>query len=119
MPRVRETGADLVAISPQLPEHSAKIVRRHKLEFDVLSDRRNAVSRQWGLVFTVEGTLRETYQGAFKLDLSRFNGDDSWTLPMPGRFVLGRDGRVLATDFDPDYTRRPEPDATVDFLKSL
>ena len=74
--------------------------------------------RQWGLVFTVEGALRETYK-SFKLDLPHFNGDDSWALPMPGRFVLGRDGGILAADVDPDYTRRPEPDATIDVLKSL
>ena len=108
-----------MAISPQLPEHSAKIARRHKLEFDVLSDSGNAVSRQWGLVFTVDGALRETYQGAFGLDLARFNGDDSWTLPIPGRFILGRDGRVLAAESDPDYTRRPEPEATLDLLRKI
>ena len=108
-----------MAISPQLPENNAKIARRHKLEFDVLSDRGNALARQWGLVHTVEGALREVYEERFKLDLARFNGDDSWTLPVPARFVLGQDGQVLSVNADPDYTRRPEPDETIEFLAGL
>jgi len=41
--------------------------------------------------------------------LNRFNGDDSGTLPMPGRFIMGGDGRIIHADVHPDYTTRPEP----------
>ena len=33
-----DRGATLVALTPQLPEHSAAMVERHALEFDILSD---------------------------------------------------------------------------------
>jgi hypothetical protein len=36
-------------------------------------------------------------------DLPQFNREDSWILPMPARYVIGRDGVVA------DYTRRPQP----------
>ena len=45
-----------------------------------------------------------------KNDLPAFNGDDSWTLPIPGRFVIGQDGMIRYADVNPDYTRRLEPD---------
>ena len=118
MPQIRETGAELVAISPQLPENNAKISKRHKLEFDVLSDPGNAVAEQWGLKHTVEGELRQVYEG-FKLDLARFNGEDSWTLPVPARFVLSTEGEVLWAGADPDYTHRPEPEETLEVLRRL
>jgi hypothetical protein len=38
---------------------------------------------------------------------------------MPARFVLDRDGVIQAVDADPEYTRRPEPAATVDILRRL
>jgi len=44
-----------------------------------------------------------------KNDLPAFNGDDSWTLPMPARYVIGQDGTILYSEVNPDYTRRPEP----------
>ena len=119
MPQIQELGAELVAISPQLTEQNAKITKRHKLEYDVLSDGGNALAGQWGLAHGVDGALRETYQ-AMKLDLSRFNGDDNaWSLPMPARFVIGKDGRVVSVDSDPDYTRRPEPSETIEVLRTL
>jgi hypothetical protein len=38
---------------------------------------------------------------------------------MPGRFVIDRAGIVRAVDVDPDYTRRPEPQKTLDDLAAL
>jgi hypothetical protein len=48
--------------------------------------------------------------------LPAFNGDTSWTLPMPGRFVMGQDGISRYAEVNPDYTRRPE---TSDMLSVL
>jgi len=59
--------------------------------------------------FTLPDYLIEHYRETFKNDLSRFNGDPSWTVPMPGRYVIGTDGVVAYADVNPDYTRRPDP----------
>ncbi len=107
-----------MAVSPQLPRHSTRIVKRHKLSFDVLSDPGNRVAEQFGLVWTMPDDLQQAYL-RFPIDLEKFNGDDSWTLPMPARFVAGEDGVLVAADADPDYTVRPEPSATVDVVRRL
>ena len=39
------------------------------------------------------------------------NGEPSWTLPMPGRFVIAPDGVIAYAEVNPDYTRRPDPEA--------
>lgn len=66
------------------------------------------VARGYGLVFRLPAYLREAYPG-IGIDLPRFNGDESWELPIPATFVIGEDGLILRVDADPDYTRRPEP----------
>ena len=104
-----------MAVSPQLSEHNAKIAQRHKLEFDVLSDQGNQYADQLGLVFALPDALKEVYRG-FGLDLSQFNGDDSWQLPLPARLIVGQDGAVLDVEANADYTDRPEPAATVETL---
>ncbi len=53
------------------------------------------------------------------IDLPRGNGDGTWGLPIPARFVIDREGIIRAVDADPDYTRRPEPTQTVEILKRL
>lgn len=62
--------------------------------------------------------LRQLY-GTFPLDLEKFNGDASWTLPMPARFVIDRQGIIRSAESDPDYTTRPEPEDTLEAVRAL
>ena len=116
--QIRSHGATLVAITPQLPEHHGTLIEKHGLDFDLLSDPGNAYAAELGLRFEVTGELRDAYQ-AVGLDLPKHNGDASWTLPMPARLVVAKDGTVRVVDADPDYTRRPEPDKTLRDLDAL
>ena len=114
----RAHGATLVALSPLLQEHNLSMVENHSLDFDILSDPGNAYAASLGLRFDIPDDVREIYQG-FGIDLPACNGEDSWTLPMPGRIVVDKSGIVRATDVDPDYTARPEPEATLAELAKL
>lgn len=118
MPEIEATGATLVAISPQLEQYSREVSEKHKLSYDLLIDKGNEVADQYGLTFKVSDELHEVYKN-FDIDLEKFNGDDSWTLPMPGQFIIDRDSTIIAAEADPDYTKRPEPSRTVETLKAL
>ena len=48
---IQETGATLVAISPETPDNSLTTQEKNALTFPVLSDVDNQVARQFGLVF--------------------------------------------------------------------
>jgi peroxiredoxin len=111
-------GASLVALTPHLADHSKTMIEKNQLGFDMLSDPGNAYAAQLGLRFEVVDPLRSVYAG-FGLDIPKFNGDQSWTLPIPGRFVIDRGGIVRAADVDPDYTQRPEPEKTLADLAAL
>lgn len=115
---LKELGATLVAITPQLAEHSQGLIEKHKLNFDMLGDPGNAYAAELGIRFEVPDDVKEVYSG-FGINLPKSNGDDSWTLPMPTRLVVDGGGIVRAADIDPDYTRRPEPQKTLDDVKAL
>ena len=91
---------------------------QNRLEYPVLSDAGNAWARKLGLVFSLPEDLRAVYR-QFEIDLPTFNGDESWELPLPARIVIDPSGVIRSIDADPDYTRRPEPDATLEVLRSL
>ena len=107
-----------MAISPQLPEHNRELIRTRHLAFEILTDRGNKVAEQFGLRFTLPDDLRRLYL-TFPLDLEKFNGDASWTLPIPARFVIDRQGLIRYADSDPDYTTRPEPEDTLAAVRAL
>lgn len=116
--RVQELGGSLVAISPQLNKYTKQVVKKHHLTFPVLADQNNKVAEQFGLVFKLSDKLKEIYL-SFGIDLVRFNGNDSWELPMSGRFLVDGKGVIRSVDVHPDHTIRPEPHEIIDFLENL
>lgn len=116
--QVRALGATLVALSPQTPVNSRKSQRQNGLSFPILSDAGLKVAEQFGIKFAMPAELIELYK-AFGNDFAVINGDDSWTLPMPGRFVIDRDGVIAYAEVSPDYTRRPDPAELLPVLARL
>jgi len=117
-PEFERLGAKLIAISPQTPVNSRKSVRENKLNFPILSDTNNDVANALGLKFALQDYLIELYKG-LKNDLPSFNGDPSWTLPMPGRFVIAPDRTIVYAEVNPDYTLRPDPETMIPALKKV
>ncbi|MGF1464360.1 MAG: peroxiredoxin-like family protein [Maricaulaceae bacterium] len=117
-PDFAEAGAYMVAISPQTVEHVRETHKKLDLPFDVLSDAHGDFSQTLGLRFTLPEDLQAIYK-SFGIDLPAFNGDDSWTLPMAARFVVGPDGMIIHADVNHDYTIRPEPQDTLAHVRAL
>ena len=108
MPEIQAAGSSLIAISPQTVQQSFFMADQHKLRFPLLSDLGNDVARQFGLVYRVPEFQQSVYRRAF-INLPLANGDESWELPIPATYITERDGTVLYSSSNPDYTQRPEP----------
>ena len=115
---MKELGATICAITPQPVEATRPLIEKHEIAIDLLFDHGNVYAAKLQLRFKLPDDLKEVYL-SFGNDLAARNGEDSWTLPMPGRFVIDRTGVVRAADVDPDYRYRPEPQKTIDDLKAL
>lgn len=118
LPDLAALGARLAVLSPQLPALTREGRAKQKLNFPILFDAGNRVGAAFGLAFRLPDDLIGVYRG-FGLDLTAHNGDDSWTLSMPARIVIRHDGIVASAEADPDYTRRPEAEETLDVVRRL
>ncbi len=116
LPAIQEAGGSLVAISPQLPEHSATTAKTNELTFDVLSDVGNKTAREFGLVFQLGEAVRPLYQ-SFGIDIPKHNGDDAYELPVSATYVVNSDGVIVYAFVDLDYTQRAEPSEIIAHLK--
>ena len=112
----RKSNAKLFAISPQLPDQSRKVVEKLKLNFEILFDQGNQLARQLDLVHGFPDDLKDVYLNAFGIDVAASNGDDTWTLAMPSRFVIDKDHRIKAVDVNASYIVRPEPEETLNVV---
>ena len=111
-------GATLAAMTPQLVEHNRAMRDRHAINFQMLTDPANAYAAELGLRFEVPDALKEVY-AARGVHLPRYNGESSWTLPVPARLVVDGSGVIRAADVDVDYTRRPEPEKALEDVRAI
>lgn len=119
LPEIRELGAQVVAISPQLPDNSLSTQEKNELAFPILSDVGNKVARQFGIVFELSEELLKLYR-LFGHTLEDFNGEaGKKELPVPGTFLLDSKGIVRLAHVDVDYTRRLDPDDLIGALEIL
>ncbi len=118
LPAIEERGAKLIAISPQNQANGRKAQRQNNVTFPILSDIGNEVAESFGLRFKLPDYLTRVFLDGFKLDLSVINGEPSWTLPMPARYVIGTDGVITYAEVSPDHTYRPDPSELLPVLSA-
>ena len=104
--------------SAETNDISKGMADKQKLTLPIVADAGLGIAHSFGLVFTLPDDLKAVYQG-FGIDLPKNTGHAAWELPVPSRFVIDKAGIVRGVDADPDYTVRPEPDATLALLRSV
>jgi len=115
---IESIGAQLVAISPQLPDQSLSLQKKENLKFHVLSDVGNNIARDFGLVFTLPEILHPVYAN-FGIDLPAANGDDSFELPVPATYVIDQNHNIVLDFVEINHTLRLEPSKIIETLKKL
>jgi peroxiredoxin len=115
-PAVRERGALLVAISPQLARQNDFTVQQHHLTFPLLTDAGSRLATQFGIAYTVTEPMQQHYRSIL-INIPFINGtqlapdgsDDTWRLPLPATFVLSQSNTVLFAEAHADHRVRPDP----------
>ncbi len=111
-------GAGLVAVTAEDCGGALAAKRKHSLEFEILCDFENGLGLAFGLVFRVPDNIRRYYQEA-DLNFPLIYGNDSWFLPIPATYVIGRDGLIRHAYVNPDFRERLDPAIILDVLKAL
>ena len=115
---IEARGAFLVAVSQQTAANSRKAQRTNKLGFPIVGDKDGELAAKFGIRWHLPDDVQAVHK-QLGADLVAFNGEDSWTLPMPARYVIGQDGVIAYAEVNPDYTRRPEPSDVFAVLDQL
>ncbi len=113
--RIKQQGANIVAIMPETQEYAAKFKAEADAPFPVLTDLDNGYALSLNLAIWLGAEIEKLLD---YLDMPDFHGNDGWVLPIPATFVVGRDGVVKARFVDPDFRRRMAIDDLISALKS-
>lgn len=116
LPAIHMLGGTLMAISPQTFIDSSDSVE--EFNFETLVDKRNQLARQFGIVFQIPEKSRIHYEN-MGLSLPRYNGDESFELPIPATFIVNQDGIIHYAFVDSDFTERLDPVEIVTILRRM
>lgn len=119
LPHFQRYGAQLVAVTPQTPDRSRGQIEKDAYPFPILSDLDNRVMQAYNLYFEVPDELHAMYLQDFKLDIADYNGAGRHGLPVPGTFVIDRQGIIRSAFADTDYKKRMEPAAIIEALSGI
>jgi peroxiredoxin len=89
---------------PDRQKFVADLKMQSNVPFPILTDMDNGYALSLNLAIWVGAEIQKMMEG--RLDLPAFQGNDSWMLPIPATFVVGRDALIRARFIDPDYRNR-------------
>ncbi len=112
---VQAGGGQIVAILPDREAFAAELKAEAEAPFPILTDVDNGYALSLNLAIWV-GTEMERMMTDAGWDLTAYQGNAAWMLPIPATFVVGTDGKVKARFVDPDYRKRM---GIEDMLKAL
>ena len=126
LPRLRQAGALLVAISPQTQRQNSFAVEQHHLSFPLLTDHNADLAAQFGITYTVPPAAR-SYFRSILVNIPLANSGQSydqapetaWRLPLPATFIVRQDGTLAFAEAHADFRVRPEPEDVLDVLHRL
>ncbi len=98
-------GARVVSIMPEAQTYISEMDDRD--DFTILSDIDNGYALELGLAIWLGDDIRKLYL-QHGLELQKYNGNDTWFLPIPATFVVGKDGIIIDRFVDPDFRNRME-----------
>jgi peroxiredoxin len=98
-------GGQVVAVMPDRQQFAAEFKSELQAPFPILTDLDNGYALSLNLAIWV-GEEMERFISAAGWDVPKFQGNNSWILPIPATFVVGKDGHVKARFVDPDYRKR-------------
>ena len=102
-----QKNAHFIAISPQKAAISGQLKKEKSMSITILSDIKNNIANQFGLVFTLPEKMRELYK-SLGANLFDFNDDDSYTLPIPATYLIGQDKKIQFAYVNVNYMERAD-----------
>jgi len=115
----KAAGAQLVAISPQLPDQSLTTQEKDELTFAVLSDVGLHTAKAFGVAYVLPQALLNVHRD-LGAPLEDFNGiEGSNQLPMPATFVIRADHTIAHSHIDTDFMQRAEPIEVLNLVRQL
>jgi peroxiredoxin len=114
---IEETGAKVIAVSPEKPEFLDKMAQKTGAQFTLLYDEGYRIAKAYDVAYRPTRAKLFTYNVVLGGKLKKTHSDASQQLPIPATFIISRNGIIVWRQFNRDYKKRASVKEIVDALK--
>jgi peroxiredoxin len=112
---ITNKGAQLIAITPEVPENISKTITKTKASYPIIYDDGLKIMKSYDVAFTVDEKTVVKYKN-YGIDFNLANGNNGANLPVPAVYIINTEGKIIYKYFDTDYKKRP---SVAELLKHL
>ncbi len=116
--KITDTGATVLAISPEVPGKTADLKEQKDLGFLFGTDHNNELAKKLALWFELDEETVKRYN-QYGLDIPESNGTGTWELPVPATYVIDTDRTIRFAFVDENYKERADYDEVLKVLKKI
>ncbi len=117
-PEIKQHGGELVSIMPESAESVGLLRENYQIPFRILTDIDNGYALECNLMVSFGDALREIFL-KIGTNLSKFQNNNAWFVPIPATFIIGMDGCIITRFVDVDFRHRMAPDVILDRLNQI
>ena len=110
-------GAELIALSPEMPDKALATAMRNEVAFPVLSDVDNRVGKLYDLVYALDEATATRYEESFQL--SAYNGNQKAEVPLPATYIIDQTGKIRYAFVNTDYRKRAPVEEVLEQLAKI
>lgn len=104
---IKDKGATLVAVAPELPENIAKTIEKTHAEYPILYDEELKIMKAYDVEFEVPEDILKRYTNA-GIKVEENNGKKNGNfLPVPAVYIIDKQANITYRYFQQDYKKRP------------
>jgi len=117
-PALRDLGATLLALSPQIPDKLVAIKEKHGLDLLLGTDLNNELGRRFGILYSFDEPSKQAAL-ARNTHIGDVTGTGTWELPKPAVLVIDSHRVARFVDVSPDWLVRTEAGPIIDAVRAL
>lgn len=103
---IKDKGATLVAITPELPENIDKTIEKTSAGYSILYDDGLKIMKAYNVKFEIPENVLTRYRNS-GINMEENNGKNGNFLPIPATYIIDKDSNITYRFFQADYKKRP------------
>ncbi len=103
---LQKLGYQIVAISPDSVDKIRESLKKHQVNYMLLSDAPADVIQAFGLAFRLDDATFNKYKDQYGIDLELDSGKKHHLLPVPAAYIVNQQGVIQYRYYNPDYKKR-------------